>query len=320
MSHHRTKSGLVASTLIIALCAACTPPADRKEGTSQTSSDLNGSSRVTPEFLAEVRALAKSRTKLSQGQIDALTSNLSSMNFDQVGALVTGNTSALQGLVVRTGASAGGAAAGATQGAVTRVGVAPGAGGSATERMLGDARDLRGGFTDGGTGQVSEEAEVATCLACSSNDGVVGSQSNTDPASDEDVKVVPLSAGGKAYVYSDGSFTIKDASGKQEVYNSINLPRTDSVRWTANKTPVPDGEGGRRSGLISADEWRTLLGTIGSRGAPEADPATGAGGVVPDTRTTAGTPIEPDTAYVVDTVQLREVLRIAVEKLGPRLR
>jgi hypothetical protein len=317
MSQHLPKSNLIASALVIACCALCVPQAALAADTAKPSQALTGASRVTPAFLAEVRAQAASRLKLSPSQIDALTSKLRSMNFNQVGALVTGNASALQGLVTgMQGSTVDAATAGATRGAVSQAGVEPGASGNATERMLGDARTLRGGFSDGGAGQVSAKG---SCDACAAN-FTAGSQNNTDPSGDENKRDVPLSAGGTAYVYPDGSFVIKDASGKQEVYDSNYRERTNDPRWTANKTPVPDGEGGRRSGLISAAEWRTLLGKIGSKGAPQTGTATGAGGTKPGSRTTAGTPIELSTARVVDTAQLKEVLRVAVEKLGPKLR
>ena len=42
--------------------------------------------------------------------------------------------------------------------------------------------------------------------------------------------------------------------------------------------------------------------------------------MVATTRTTAGTPVEVATARVVDVGQLQEILRVAAERFGPRLR
>jgi hypothetical protein len=122
-------------------------------------------------------------------------------------------------------------------------------------------------------------------------------------------------------LYQDGSFTITDKrNGQREVWGKDGHPATSSPKWTSNKTPVPDGEGGSRSGAVTRDEWRTLLGMIGARGGRlEKESGTAAGGIKAPTTTTAGTPVDHDRAVTVDLVQVQEIIRLSVEKLGPKL-
>jgi len=303
-----------AAVLFISLGLIGAPVIVQSAETAPAQTAAASTAKVSPAFLAEVRAQVMQRLRLTASEADTLTSKLSSMNFNQVGGLVTGNASALQALFT-AGQGIGTDAKTGTQGAVNQSGVATSSGGNATERMLSDTKNLRGGFTDGGRGNAQEGGK--DCQACAGTG--TGSRNNTDPAADGG-DPIKTQNGGKIYVYPDGSFVIQDKNGKQEVYDKNYKARTDDPRWTANKTPVPDGEGGRRSGLISAAEWRTLLGRLGSRGAPEANKSSGAGCTVATTRTTAGTPIEVQTKRVVDTVQLQEILRIAAEKFGPKLR
>jgi hypothetical protein len=80
-----------------------------------------------------------------------------------------------------------------------------------------------------------------------------GSPSNPNPATDGG-DPIETQNGGKLYTHSDGGFIIQNKNGKQEVHDKNHQARTNDPRWKADKTPVPNGEGGRRSGIISAAE------------------------------------------------------------------
>ena len=276
--------------------------------------------RVSAAFLAEVRRQASQRLQLTPGQVDALLSRLSTMNFSQVNALVVGNGSALRGLIGGLPGPAVAVAVGGSgaQGLLGDSGVATSGGGSAGQQRFDDLRNQRGGFSDGGRGQASAAAD---CMACANVGN--GQENDTDPARDDEAKVINTQSGGKIYLYPDGSFVIQataDRTDQQEVYDKNHRARTGDPRWSSNKTPVPDGEGGQRSGLITAAEWRGLMARVGALGGRERNRSSGAGGMVVTTRTSAGTPVEAATTRVVDVGQLQEILRVAAERFGPRLR
>jgi hypothetical protein len=275
--------------------------------------------RVSSAFLDEVRRQTI-QLRLTPSQLNALLSRLSTMNYTQVDALAAGDGSALRAVFTDLQGPVGSVSSGgsASRGALTGAGVATGGGGSAGQQRFEDLRNMRGGFSDGGRGHASAAAD---CMACATPG--TGQENDTTPTEGDGVKAISTLNGGKIYLYPDGSFVIQakaDDTSNQEVYDKNHQARTNDPRWTANKTPVPDGEGGQRSGLISKTEWRGLLARINSRGAPERSRSSAAGGTVVTTRTAAGTPVEVSTRSVVDVQQLQEILRIAAERFGPRLR
>jgi hypothetical protein len=266
------------------------------------------SPKVSQAFLNEMRSRAVANLRLSDSQVSALVSNLSAMNFNQVQELATGPASRLRQLV--PGAPAGDATkGGATQGATSQQGISNASDGNATQAAIGSQQASRGGFRD----DRGSKSDSATCQACSFSG--TGRNNGTEA---EDGKVVNLSGGGKAYIYGDGSFVI-ESGGKKEVYDSQNQPRTGDPKWTANKTPVPDEDGGTRSGSVTRDEWRGILARKGATGAPQETKTSGAGGTRTSTTTAAGTPTGLDSQVSVDLVQLQEALRIAAEKFGPKV-
>ena len=270
------------------------------------------SATLNSAVLNEIRA--RVATKLSDAQVEALLSNLASMNYSQVATLTSGSASQLERLI--PGAS--GAANAVGQSPLNSARQSSSSGNNATQNSIQQQKDMRGGFGGGTKGQLSSCGN-----ACGAGAGDKGSGESQVPKEKEDIDTNKKdeNSGFIIRIYDDGSFTITEKStGKREVWGEDGTAATGSPKWTQNKTPVPDREGGSRSGAVSPEEWRTILGMLGSRGSPDKVASNpGAGGMKAPTTTTAGTPTDYTTSRAVDLVQLQEIIRVSVEKLGPQL-
>lgn len=278
------------------------------------------SAQLSPAVLQDLRQQLAG--KLTTAQIENLLSNLASMNFHQVDALARGPTSQLERLIpgVRTGKVSAGSG---TASSLDHQGVRTSgkAGSPASQAGTVGQAPFKGGFAGGRQGQLSDCGQ-----ACGS--GTQDRNSKDETQDTENLAKAPIdtnksdgSSGFEIRIYQDGSFTITDKSnGQREVWGKDGQPATKSPKWTADKTPVPDEDGGSRSGGVTRDEWRTLMGMIGARGGRlDKGNGTAAGGLKAPTRTTAGTPVETTSTGVVDLVQLQEIIRVSIEKLGPKL-
>jgi hypothetical protein len=268
--------------------------------------------KLSPAVLNEIRL--RIAPKLSSAQVETLLSNLASMNYTQVAALTSGSASQLERLI--PGAS--GTASSAGQSPLSSARQASTSGNNATQKGVQQQKDMRGGFGGGTKGHLSSFGDV-----CGAGAGDKGSGESQVPKEKKDIDTNKKdeNSGFIIRIYDDGSFSITEKStGKREVWGADGTAATGSPKWTQNKTPVPDREGGSRSGAVSPEEWRTILGMLGSRGSPDKVASNpGAGGMKAPTTTTAGTPTDYTTSRAVDLVQLQEIIRVSVEKLGPKL-
>jgi hypothetical protein len=311
------------TVLAMSLVLALPNPAwskDRPPPTSSPTSQGAQHARLAPAVLQDLRQRLAGR--MSGAQLDALLSRLASMEAREVSELARGPVSRLERLI--PGANASPAAAGSgSRATLTGQGVqgASGTRGPASQAGTVGQAPFKGGFTGGRQGQFSDCGQ-----ACGS--GTQDRNSRDETQDTENLAKEPIDTNkgdsGSGFVirlYQDGSFTITDKrNGQREVWGKDGHPATSSPKWTSNKTPVPDGEGGSRSGAVTRDEWRTLLGMIGARGGRlEKESGTAAGGIKAPTTTTAGTPVDHDRAVTVDLVQVQEIIRLSVEKLGPKL-
>ncbi|MDF1693523.1 MAG: hypothetical protein P1U47_14175 [Zhongshania sp.] len=310
-----TRITLQASLLILMeVLAASSAFAQKAPNTTSQTTKLSTqqNAKLSSAVLNDIRI--RIAPKLSSTQVEALLSNLASMNYTQVAALTSGSASELERLI--PGAAGAAVSAGQTPIDAARQGST--SGNNATQKGIQQQKDMRGGFAGSPKGQLSECGD-----ACGAGSGDKGKGESQVPKEKEDIDTNKNNenSGFVIRIYDDGSFTITEKStGKREVWGKDRNAVTGSPKWTQNKTPVPDGDGGSRSGAVSPAEWRTLLGMLGSRGRPDKTASNpSAGGMKAPTTTTAGTPTDYSASGAIDLVQLQEVIRVSVEKLGPKL-
>ncbi|MBW2941735.1 hypothetical protein [Zhongshania aquimaris] len=269
--------------------------------------------KLSPAVLNEIRI--RVAPKLSSAQVEALLSNLASMNYTQVAALTSGSASQLERLI--PGVS--GTASSVGQSPLSSARQASTSGNNATQKGVQQQKDMRGGFNTG-SGFSSDDEDPTKGLSKLS----VGGTTVADEKAKKSAKGFPTTnpdTGITVDKREDGSFSI--SNGTQKEYYDSNYKRAKDPRDLDKKNqksePVPDGNAGD-SGFVSPEEWRTILAMLGSRGSPDKVASNpGAGGMKVPTTTTAGTPTDYTASRTVDMVQLQEIIRVSVEKLGPKL-
>jgi hypothetical protein len=116
--------------------------------------------------------------------------------------------------------------------------------------------------------------------------------------------------------YSDGSARIDRPNGKSEYIDSnARLVVPNGRPLVAN----PDVE--RPSGVLTDADLEALAARLGSNTTPtgETRSATPTGGLAPKRTETQGLYTENRTSGQITVAQLQEIMRVAAEKLGPKL-
>lgn len=294
-------AALIAAGLIAAPAFAADSTKASKEKTVSAAQNAQLSAAV----LAEIRKRVAAR--LSSAQVETLLNNLASMNYTQVAALTGGPASQLERLIP----GAGSVAAQAGQSPLDTAQQGGSDGNSAAQQAVQGQKDMRGGFETGsGFASDDDDAPVSGFV-------MGGTSTKKDPKESETgYPIANPHTGLTVDKRKDGSFSISNGT-KKEYYDS-NYKRATDPRDKKGE-PVPDENAGS-SGIVSAEEWRTIFGMLGSKGAPPKEASNpGSGGMAAPTTTTAGTPTDADAARAVDLVQVQEFIRISVEKLGPKL-
>lgn len=170
--------------------------------------------------------------------------------------------------------------------------------------MLQSQKDMRGGFAD----SRGQAAAGETCNACKETKTGNGTK---DPEKDD----IPTATGGKIEHYIDGSKRIVDKNGKATDHfdsegNFIDL----------KKIANPDAE--QHSGVITAADIKGIAAKRGSNVTPTGEESShsGSGGIAPTRTSQLGLFTENRTAARISTAQLQEIMRLAAEKLGPKLK
>ena len=301
------KASNLINALIISCIANASMAADLSKSTSQTKISSSSSLKVNQAFLNDVKAQAKIKGKLSDSQISALLSNLSSMNYTQIDGLVKGPASHLSNLIGSSqGSAVSSSANSASQQAVSQQGVNASAGSNnAMASSINTQMTSKGGIVSNKGAQVS---------ACEGQACEVSAGGN---ANDTEAKTGKGKNGEETYQYPDGSVRIHYPNGSDEVVDKKGDTYTKNAGDGFYRKSTPNPEGHSSSGVITLNDVKGVEARKGSKGGPiDGNTSTGAGGTTTSRTTAAGTPIEIQTQTVVDLVQVREVIRIAAEKFG----
>jgi len=263
---------------------------------------------IPPSVLAEIELRGR-QIGLSNSQLQSLVSALRGMDMAQLRDLAdVKNASKLERLlpgisavsqpVVSDPSRPGGGAAGGSalqQGVQGQLTVGPGQ------------------MSTGRTGQLSVGSG---CIACP-NSGTTGGLSG-QPAKQagEEPKTINTAIGGTIKIYSDGSASIQNADGSTEYINSAG--RIVDKNGAAAE-PLPDGNA--RSNRITALDLIAIQARMGGNRTPNPNRDGGGtgGGVDAGKANPVGsraTFIESGGTPRVSLAQVREVIRIAVERLG----
>jgi hypothetical protein len=255
------------------------------------------------ELLADVRSQALS-AGASAVNADAIVSALQRLSLVEIRDLGDArNADRLQRLVP-------GAVTNSATPATQVVGGAREAG-SATQRQMQDLQAGLGGFVD-------TRGQAASCYACPKG-GFAGSRSGFSPHDDQAGRTIVARNGDRITRYSDGSARIERPDGTTEYLNSES--RLVDAR---GKEILPNPDAERPSGVVTRDDVKGIEARIGANVTPTGETGNrGTGGGMAATRAdatgTRGLFTENRTAGTLTTAQTQEILRVAVEKLGPRI-
>jgi hypothetical protein len=275
----------------------------------QPGSQLQAATAVTqsiakPAYLAELRAQVIS-AGASTANADAIVAALQRLdmsrvldlaearNADQLARLVPGAVEATRAPATQPG--------GAVQGV-------SGAGGSATEQAIGGLQSNLGGIND-------PRDRAASCYACPRG-GHAGSFTGANLNDDQITRVINARNGDVITRYSDGSARIDRPNGNTEYLNSDSrLVGPDGRPLVAN----PDVE--RPSGVLTDADLEALAARLGANRTPtgETRSTTPTGGLAPTRTETQGLFTESRTSGRITVAQLQQIMRVAAEKLGPKL-
>ena len=221
------KASNLINALIISCIANASMAADLSKSTSQTKISSSSSLKVNQAFLNDVKAQAKIKGKLSDSQISALLSNLSSMNYTQIDGLVKGPASHLSNLIGSSqGSAVSSSANSASQQAVSQQGVNASAGSNnAMASSINTQMTSKGGIVSNKGAQVS---------ACEGQACEVSAGGN---ANDTEAKTGKGKNGEETYQYPDGSVRIHYPNGSDEVVDKKATPIPKMLAMASTENP-----------------------------------------------------------------------------------
>jgi len=286
---------ILASALTLVLLAVFAPAALAQKKAA-TVAEIS-----RPAYLSEVRAQLL-RAGVTNVNADAIIASLGRLDMTQIVELADGaKAGQLERMLPGTAINAPPPS--------NAVDAARGAGGStgpASQQALQGAKDSRGGFVD-------SRGQTSSCHACPKG-GFMGSGSGQTPY-DGDAKTFTTQAGVTISIYGDGSVKIQGANGTVEYLDSKGTLVNASNRPV---TPNPDAE--RPLGAVTLADIKGLEARFGSKVTPTGESrSTGGGDMITSRTGQLGQFTEDRQNGRASIAQLQEIMRVAAEKLGPKL-
>lgn len=263
-----------------------------------------------PAYIIEVR-----RQLLAAGSssvnTEAILSRINGMNMSEIIQLAdVANASQLERLMPGVVSSAANAARNPIDAARA---AGSNSGNNATAGAVRGQTSMSGGFVDK-SGYASVDA--SSCIACKATTSPSG-----QTAHDTDPSTTTAGNGDKMETFSDGSVRFSDpkTGTAKEHYNAGGRFVPDPYRPKNSTTPNPERQ--THSGIITRGDIKGIAARRGSNITPTGEESTGTGGGIVATRTsTLGLFTESQSEQRISIAQLQEIMRLSVEKLGPKLR
>jgi hypothetical protein len=285
----------------VPVLAQATPDAAKAAATKAEKAQLLD--EVSRQMLATGRYSAK--------QVDAVVAQLQGRDMSQIRDMALAKGSALKGAERLIGASgdAGRAQVDQAGALLGSSGVSARTGGSVPKEVQGGPPG--GGFVDR-SGFASANAGCEACPGTYSGRSSAGAASTITPTGSATTSRIEI--------YADGSARISYSDGTHEYLNNQNRLVDERGAPIPDRTPRPDGAADKGGTRVTMADVRGIEALRSRLGIPNPE-KTGAGGGPVDTvraspTTTTGLYVDPAAGTYVSEVEMAEILRIALEKLG----